>query len=145
MKKPPKDTTARLLEALTLLKKGDIAGAETICLGILRQQPLHPEALHFSGLIALRSGRFDQSVTRLKRAAAFAPKNSDVHANLGLALMRLGRNEEAALSYERSLTLSPNETGTRFNYVTLTPSAPLTLSLVVKWIMPKPITIAAVH
>lgn len=116
MKKPPKDTTARLLEALTLLKKGDIAGAEAICLGILRQQSLHPEALHFSGLIALRAGRFDQSVTRLKRAAAVAPKNPDVHANLGLALMRLGRNEEAAVSLERSLTLSPNETGARFNY-----------------------------
>jgi tetratricopeptide (TPR) repeat protein len=116
MKKPPKATPARLLEALTLLKKGDIAGAEAICLGILRQQALQPEALHFYGLIAMQSGRFDESVIRLKRAAAVAPKNADVHANLGLALMRLGRNEQAAASLERSLALNPNETGPRFNY-----------------------------
>jgi Flp pilus assembly protein TadD len=73
MEKPPEANTARLLEAVTLLRNGDVAAAEAICLGILKQHTLHPEALHFFGLIALRSGRFDESVIRLNRAAAAAP------------------------------------------------------------------------
>jgi len=116
MEKPPEANTTRLLEALTLLRNGDVAAAEAICLGILKQHTLHPEALHFFGLIALRSGRFDESVIRLNRAAAAAPENADVHANLGLALMRLGRNEKAAASFERSLALKPDATDARFNY-----------------------------
>ncbi len=116
MEKPPEAITTRLLEALALLRNGDVAAAEAICLGILKQHALHPDALHFFGLIALRSGRFDESVIRLNRAAAAAPENADVHANLGLALMRLDQKEQAAASFERSLALKPDATDARFNY-----------------------------
>ena len=119
MKKQPRTSAPQFAEAVALLRRGDVAGAEATCLAILKRHPNHFDALHLSGLAAIRAGRLDDGVSRLSQAAAIAPKNSDAHANLALALMNQGRNEDAAKSFERALALDPQAIDAGHNYGTL--------------------------
>jgi len=119
MKKQSKARTPPFPDAIALLRQGDVAGAEAICLAILARNAQHFEALHLAGLAAMQAGRFDEGVSRLSRAVAIGPKHADVHGNLALALTMKGRDEEAIASFERSLALNANGTAVRFNYATL--------------------------
>ena len=119
MKKQPRTTTPQFAQAVALLRRGDVAGAEATCLAILRRYPNHFDALHLSGLAAMQAGRLDDGVSRLTQALTIAPKNVDVHASLALALMSQGRDEDAAKSFERALALDPHAIDAGQNYGTL--------------------------
>ena len=59
------------------------------------------------GNALLASGRTEDAVASLRRAAKLKPGLSTVHTNLGLALSELGRFEEAAASHRTALKLQP--------------------------------------
>ena len=119
MKKQPRTTTPQFAQAVALLRRGDVAGAEATCLAILRRYPNHFDALHLSGLAAMQAGRHDDGVRRLTQALTIAPKNADLHANLALALMSQGRDEDAVKSFERALALNPHAIDAGHNYGSL--------------------------
>lgn len=119
MTKPPRTSVPQFSAAIALLRRGDIAGAEATCVAILKRDPRHFEALHLSGLAATQAGRLDEGVSRLNRAAAIAPTNTEIHVNLAFALMKQGSDEEAAKSFERALALDPNAIETQEHYGTL--------------------------
>jgi len=119
MKKQPRISAPQFAEAVALLRRGDVAGAEATCLAILKRYPNHFDALHLSGLAAIQAGRHDDGVRRLTQALTIAPKNADLHANLALALMSQGRDEDAVKSFERALALNPHAIDAGHNYGSL--------------------------
>ena len=96
-----------LVKAMGHLKAGRLARAETLVRQALRNTPDHPDGLHMLGLIAYRRGAFEDAAGHIARAIAESGGTSAHHANLGLALRALGRNDEALESYEKAIELDP--------------------------------------
>ncbi len=59
------------------------------------------------GLIAYRRGEFEDAAGHITRAITESGAITAYHANLGLALRALGRNDEALESYEEAVDLDP--------------------------------------
>lgn len=55
------------------------------------------------------TGRVDQAIEALKKATRLHPTSANVHRQLGLALLRVGRNLEARFAFIRAFLLGPNE------------------------------------
>jgi predicted O-linked N-acetylglucosamine transferase (SPINDLY family) len=67
--------------------------------------PDDAEAAFRLGVLALQSGRHEQSIPLFARAAALAPGNPACHANLGEAQRRCGRLEDATDALLRAVSL----------------------------------------
>ena len=119
MQKPLKITDKKFLEALALLRQGNVAAAETMCVAVLERDPRHVEALHLAGLAATQAGRVDEGVDRLLRATGIRPKDATLHGNLALALMKQGRDRDALASFETALALEPDAVEAGHNYAAL--------------------------
>ena len=61
------------------------------------------------GAIALAEEKLDKAVNWLKQALERNADDPTVHANLGEALLRLGRFDEAAAEFEKTLMLDPQQ------------------------------------
>jgi Flp pilus assembly protein TadD len=57
----------------------------------------------------IRQGAREHGVEALRRALRLAPAHAEAHRNLGVALDRLGRRDEAARHYERFMALAAAE------------------------------------
>ena len=87
---------------------GRLAQAETHYRETLALQPDHADALHLLGVIASQIGRHDVAVDLIGRAIAHDQTSSLYYSNHGLALAGLRRFEEAIKSYDRALSLRPD-------------------------------------
>jgi len=87
---------------------GRLSQAEAIYQQILQVAPNHPDALHLSGLIALRRGKNEIAVDLISRAISVNPSNPTYYINLGNALKDQGRLEEAILNYRQALSIKPD-------------------------------------
>ncbi len=67
---------------------------------IIELRPNDGSASFYMGLIALREGRWNDSVTAFQRAAVSAPRSSAVLVNMAYAYERLGQLEKARLALE---------------------------------------------
>src|SRR5215472_15614111 len=65
-------------------------------------------AWHARGRAQLRLEDFEAAERSLAEAARLLPANGGVHSDLGLALERLGRRDEALARFERATVLNPN-------------------------------------
>ena len=52
-------------------------------------------------------GNYNESLGLYKTLVKIEPENAVAHYNVGVALLKLGRNEEALVSFERTLSLDP--------------------------------------
>jgi protein O-mannosyl-transferase len=59
--------------------------------------------------------RWENSVTLFDYALSVTPDNALIHNNLGVTLMRQGRDSEAILHYSRALEIKPNYADAQFN------------------------------
>ena len=75
---------------------------------ILRVQPDHFDALHLSGVIQYQRERYADAVKMIKKAIEVNANLAPPYSNLGLALQKLGRPQEALSSYDRALALQPD-------------------------------------
>ena len=98
---------AALVKAMGHLKAGRLERAETLVRQALGETPDHPDGLHMLGLIAYRRGDFEDAAGHIARAIAESGAISAHHANLGLALRALGRNDEALESYQKAVDIDP--------------------------------------
>jgi len=96
---------AELKQGMALLRQGRLADAERVYAEILRQQPDHFDALHFLGVIAVQNGQVQRGVELISRAIELDANVAEAHGNLGDALRRLGRHEDALASYDRAIAL----------------------------------------
>jgi protein O-GlcNAc transferase len=94
-------------QAIDLHNAGDLDGAARLYDRILRSAPNHADALHLRGLIAYQRGDDAQAVELIGRAVAVNGRLVVPHNHLGMALLRLGRLEDAAKCFGHALTLNP--------------------------------------
>ncbi len=109
----------QLSEALGLQQSGQLDQAYRAFEAVLEQVPDHPETLHLLGLLAARRGDPAWAAELLARAIAGQPANAESHRGLGLALVVLGRLDQALAAFDRAITLAPHGARTHFNRANL--------------------------
>ena len=105
--------------ALAHQRAGRIVEAEALCQRILEVVPKHPMVLHFLGVIAIQSGRFDAAVELIGKALAIAPDDAEARFNLAVAFNALGRREDAIAQYRHVVQLIPAHADAHYNMATL--------------------------
>jgi tetratricopeptide (TPR) repeat protein len=99
---------ARTLEqGLQYQKAGRLAEAEGCYRRVLAIQPNHADALQLVGGIACQAGQYDIAAKWISRAIEQNPNVPAWFSNLGLALERQGKLEDALASYDKALELRP--------------------------------------
>lgn len=97
-----------LQSALEHLVAGRLEEAESLYRQVLVVAPEHPDALHYSGLIAHMKGDSQTAIALIGRAIAVNPKDPFAHCNLGNALLALQRYEAALAAYDAALQYKPD-------------------------------------
>jgi len=113
----PLDAAERraLAEMSGLLRDGQLTKAAALNDAFLLTHPASVEALHLGGIIALRQGKHDRSIGRLRQAALADPRNAFVLGDLGVALAGAGRPKDAETAYRAALALRPDLTDVALN------------------------------
>ena len=99
---------AEFQHGLALHQQGRLADAERSYREALRRQPLHVEAWHLLGVIALQCGQLQSSVDLIGKAIGLHEANAAAHNNRAIALQKLGRTDAALAGFDRALTLNPD-------------------------------------
>ncbi len=86
----------------------DFQQAETLYRQILDANPVQPEALHLSGLLAFQTGEKAAAVDLISKAVAIAPDNAEAQFHLGVALQALDRLDAAVESYRSAIEIEPD-------------------------------------
>jgi tetratricopeptide (TPR) repeat protein len=99
-------------EALALARRcyqaGDLAGAERLCLDVLRADPAQAGALVVLGAVRHRGGRLREAQALYEQALRLRPDSAEAHNHLGIALAQQGRLDEAAGHYREALRHEPD-------------------------------------
>jgi predicted TPR repeat methyltransferase len=94
--------------AIALQKQHHLTEARQLYAGVLDVVPNHPNALHYSGLLAHQNGCTDEAIELIGQSLALSPDQADWHSNLGIVLQSGGRLEEAIASYQRAIAIDPS-------------------------------------
>jgi predicted O-linked N-acetylglucosamine transferase (SPINDLY family) len=111
--RPGPDTTTTLAaadavrRARAAFQAGDLAEAERLCASVLSSRPGDFDALHLSGTIAARRGRFEEADHLLRAALAIDPRSAEAHSNHGNVQRARGQLADALASYERAIAIKP--------------------------------------
>jgi len=100
-------TALGILRAERKLRSGDVAGAQSLCLGLERRSGSMPELDGLFGRIALERGDAEAAVQRIRRAIAADPEAAAYRHALGNALQDQGKLDRAIAAYRRALALRP--------------------------------------
>jgi tetratricopeptide (TPR) repeat protein len=96
-----------LLAGLAAHRADRLIEAAEIYAQILESAPGHPDALHLTGMLALRNGDLPAAQRYIRRAIQENPAVALFHQNLACTLSALGRPAEAIASYRAALKLDP--------------------------------------
>ncbi len=99
---------ATLEQAVSLHKRGRLAGAEQLYRSVLDVSPDHADANHLLGVVEMDSGHPDRGRVLIERALEHDPENVVYLNNLGICLRRLRRYDESLDYLERALALEPD-------------------------------------
>lgn len=88
-------------------RDGRLTEALTIYAEVLKMQPEHAVALHYSGVIANQVGRSDDAVELIAKSLVLVPDRADWYSNLGIVEQERGRLDEAIAAYHRAIELDP--------------------------------------
>lgn len=97
--------TAMLQEALRHFNAGALPEAEAICRGLAEKQPFSLDGLHLLALIRKNQADFHGAEELFRRCLQYAPRRTDIHANLGNLFSATGRFEDAETSYSTALRI----------------------------------------
>ena len=103
----PSSVPAILALASALQKSKDTAGAERTLLRLVELRPTSWSGFNRLGTLYFLSSRYEKAVETYRRAIALNPDVARMHFNLGGALLRLGRFEEARAALDDSIRISP--------------------------------------
>ena len=101
--------------AIQLQKQHHLAEAEQLYAGVLDVVPHHPDALHYTGLLAHQQGRTDEAIDLIGQSLALSPNQADWHSNLGIVLQSNGRLADAIAEYERAIAIDPGHANAHSN------------------------------
>jgi len=99
------DIGRALQQAVKQHKAGHIDKALKIYKNILKIEPTHFDALQLLGAAELDRGNFQASANYIRKAIDERDDLPDLYCNYGIALMNIGKTEEAVTSLENSLSL----------------------------------------
>jgi tetratricopeptide (TPR) repeat protein len=106
---PVAGTPAALYEAgLHHMGAGRYLDAQLCCQQALELDANHADTLHLMGLLSFQAAQYDLAVEWMVRAIRQQPK-PDYLSNLGRALQRLGRHDEALKSFDKAAQLKPDD------------------------------------
>src|ERR1700760_4155794 len=104
------DTPAAWFQAgLRLLRAGQLTEAEQCGRQALAIDQGHADSLHLMGMLCIASKQYDLAIEWIAMAIRQRSDVADYFANLGMALERKGRLDEAIKSYDRALMLQPDQ------------------------------------
>jgi protein O-GlcNAc transferase len=92
----------------------DLAGAERLCVEILRDSPRYPDALHLLGVVRLATGNADEAASLISGALEGKPSDPVALEHLGLA--RVAQKDYAAAeeAFQQAIARGGRQ-GIRFN------------------------------
>ena len=82
---------------------------------VLEVAPDHPDALHYSGVLAHQEGRSEQAVALIERSLDLEPRRADWHSNLGIVLRDRLQLDEAIAACQRAIVLDPDHANAHNN------------------------------
>ena len=103
----PLAPTLHYLTGQALGEMGRYDEAEEHYESALRTAPNFKEALDSLGGLLLAQERYGEAVERYQTLAKVEPDNAITHSQIGIALFKIGRAEEALASFDRALSLDP--------------------------------------
>jgi tetratricopeptide (TPR) repeat protein len=106
---------AAFQQAIAHQQRGELREAQSLYEEILRRQPENAQALHLSGLIALRSGEPARALALISRAIKLAPEDAAAHFNHGVACQALDDLAAALASYDRAIARDAGLAVAHFN------------------------------
>jgi predicted TPR repeat methyltransferase len=114
---PPRELTVdeAIALAIQLQKQQHLAEAEQLYARVLDVAPHHPDALHYTGLLAHQQGRTDEAINLIGQSLALSPNQADWHSNLGIVLQSNGRLGDAIAEYERAIEIEPGHANAHSN------------------------------
>lgn len=101
--------------AIESIRQRNLDRAASYCTLALQENRDDAEAMKVLSGVRYMEGRFDEALGLLRRAAALAPDDARVHANMGSLLARLERSEEAIACYRTALGLAPEYAEAHYN------------------------------
>src|SRR5581483_4483809 len=104
---PPK-SAAVFQQAVAIYRQGRLEDAEALCRKTLKADPRHVGALHLLGVICLRRRNPAGAVDAFDRLLKLQPRSPDVLNNRAMALIDLGKHEEALANIDTALALKPD-------------------------------------
>ena len=93
--------------AIGLQQQQHLAEAQQLYARVLDVAPRHPDALHYTGLLAHQRGRGDDAITLIEESLALVPNQADWHSNYAIVLQSRGRFDEAIAEYQRAISIDP--------------------------------------
>ena len=75
---------------------------------ILKAEPRHVGALHYSGVVLLQAGKHAEAAQRIQAALSVDPAQPDAWSNLALVLESAGRREAAVAALRQAVTHAPD-------------------------------------
>jgi predicted TPR repeat methyltransferase len=82
---------------------------------VLELAPEHPDALHFSGVLAHQMGRSDQAVGLIERSLELEPDRPDWCSNLGIVLRDRLDFDQAVVAFRRAIAIDPDHANAHSN------------------------------
>jgi protein O-GlcNAc transferase len=104
----PSAVDRQIDEAMAHHQAGRLHEAESGYRKALAQQPNHPEALHFLGLVLHQLSRSTEALDLMRRSVAAVPANAMFHYNLGKCLREQRRFDESLIHLSKAIELKPD-------------------------------------
>ena len=116
---PATDRVVSLDEAISIairLQQSDQwVAAGNIYRSVLEVAPNHPDAVHYSGVLAHQEGRSEEAVRLIERSLELEPRRADWYSNLGIVLRDRLRLDEAVVACQRAIALDPDHANAHNN------------------------------
>ncbi len=93
--------------ALRLHRQGKLREAFLRYDAVIKADPEHAGALHYSGVVLLQSGKPSDAIRRIRAAIAVDPALPEAWSNLALGLEAIGRREAAVNALKEAAKLAP--------------------------------------
>ncbi len=102
------DVSEILKAAIRKHQAGNLQDAEQLYGQVIEENPEHPLALHFLGIVAHQTDQNDIALGLIDKAISSNPQMPQFRNTYGLVLEAIGRIDEAIGSYEKAISLDPD-------------------------------------
>jgi tetratricopeptide (TPR) repeat protein len=92
------------------IEAGRFLDAQVCCRQALELDAHHADTLHLMGLLSFGQGQYDHAVEWIANAVRQSPK-AEYLSNLGAALQRQGRRDDALKAFDKAVQLKPDDAG----------------------------------